>query len=249
MKKISLMILFTSLLGIAHAQNSPAAYFLDKVNSASTGSRIDVNSKGDTILVSEYKTANVKLNSQQSFERYYMGTPYFNNGWYQGKMVLRGGEPVEGLMAYDLVRGSVYFSKNANSQAIELKPDEFSLNGHNFSKFNNEIEGAGNSFYETLVGSQPMLLKMYDCSYSPTKTDVDNGYGSASANAYEGEYSKKEKYYMVIDNKMVLASKKKAFLKSLGKHRTAAMKYVESKKLNLKNQADLIILAKYLGGI
>lgn len=232
---------------IVHAQNSTAAYFMDKINSASTGSRIEVNAKGDTILISEYKTGNVKLNSQQTFERHYLGTPYLNNGWYNGKMVLKGGEPVEGLMAYDLVRKSVYFSKNQHSQAIELKPDEFSINGLNFSKFNDEIEGSGNDFYETLVTSQPMLLKVYDCSYTPVKSDVDNGYGSSSAKAYEGEYSKKEKYYLVVNKKLILVKKKKSFLKSLGRYSSPAIAFVSKEKLNLKSQADIIHLATYLG--
>jgi hypothetical protein len=246
MKKISILVLFTFMTGIAKGQNSTAAYFMDKINSASTGSRIEVNAKGDTILISEYKTGNVKLNSQQTFERHYLGTPYLNNGWYSGKMVLKGGEPVEGVMAYDLVRKSVYFSKNAHSQAIELKPAEFSISGHNFSKFNDEIEGAGNDFYETLVSSQPILLKVYDCSYTPVKTDVDNGYGSSSAKSYEGEYSKKEKYYMVINNKLILVKKKKSFLKSLGKYSSAASGFVSKEKLNLKNQGDIVSLAMHL---
>jgi hypothetical protein len=249
MKYISLLFFTVIISFSSFAQNSTAAYFMDKVNSASTGSRIDVNSKGDTILVSEYKSDNVKLNSQQSFERYYLGTPYFANGWFQGTMVLKGGEPVEGLMAYDLVRGSVYYSQNAHTQAIELKPDEFSIIGHNFSKYQDEIQGAGNYFYETLVATEPRLLKMYDCAYTKTKSDVDNGYGSSAANLYEGTYTKKEKFYMVIDNRPVLVTKKKSFLKSLRKYSSAAEIHTKSAKLNLKNEEDIIKLATHLGNI
>jgi hypothetical protein len=249
MKNIVLLFFIFCITFSSKAQNSTAAYFIDKVNSASTGSRIEVNAKGDTVLISEYTSGNVKLNSVQTFERYYLGTPYLNNGWFQGTMVLKGGEPVEGLMAYDLVRGSVYYSQNAQSQAIELKPDEFSMNGRNFSKYQDEIEGAGSYFYETLVASEPRLLKMYDCTYTTTKSDVDNGYGSSVANKYEGEYSKKEKFYMVIDKRMLLVTKKKSFLKSLRTYSSSAASHTKSANLNLKNEEDIIKLAAYLGNI
>lgn len=244
----TVLLLFTLLIGpiFSFAQNSTAAYFVDKVSAVSTGSRIDVNSRGDTILVSEYDTRNVKQNSNQSYERYYLGTPYLNNGWFKGKVVLEGGEPVEGLMAFNLVRSSVYYSKNKHTTAIELKPTEFSINGHSFSKFKEELSGAGDYYYETLSLDEPMLLKMYDCKYTATKSDVDNGYGSSSAKLYEGEYQKKDKFYLAIDKKLVLVTHKKSFLRNLGKYSEAATAKVKKDKLNLKKQEDIISLSKFL---
>ncbi|AWV98857.1 hypothetical protein [Arcticibacterium luteifluviistationis] len=249
MKKTCLLFTILSISFASFSQNNPAAYFVDKVSAMSTGSRIDVNAEGDTILVSEYDTRNIKQNSNQSYERYYLGTPYLNNGWFKGKVVLEGSEPVEGLMAYNLVRNSVYYSKNQNTTAIELKPTEFTINGHSFSKFKNEIDGAGDFYYETLSLDAPMLLKMYDCKYSSSKSDVDNGYGSAKANKYEGKYEKKEKFYMVIENRMVLVTKKKSFLRSLGTYSQSAMAKVKKDKLNIKKQEDVISLSKYLSSL
>ncbi|MFT5884710.1 MAG: hypothetical protein ACI9IP_001167 [Arcticibacterium sp.] len=249
MKKTFLLLPILSISFSSFSQNSSVAYFIDKFSNESTGSRIDVNAQGDTILVSEYDTRNVKQNSIQSYERYYLGTPYFKNGWFNGKTVLEGGEPVIGLMAYNLVRGSVYYSKNQSTAALELKATEFIINGHSFSKFKDEISGAGDDYYETLLAETPMLLKVYDCKYSTSKSDVDYAYGSAKANKYEGEFEKKDKFYMVIDNRMVLVTKKKSFLRGLGAYSQAATAKVKKDGLNMKKQGDVISLSKHLSNL
>ncbi|MFT6880469.1 MAG: hypothetical protein ACI8UX_001800 [Psychromonas sp.] len=249
MKRIFLLFIILSVCLSSFSQNSSVAYFIDKVSDESTSSRIDINAQGDTILVSEYETKNVRQNSIQSYERYYLGTPYFKNGWFNGEIVLEGSEPVVGLMAYNLVRESVYYSKSQSTGVIELKPTEFIINGHSFSKFKDEISGAGDDYYETLSFEVPMLLKVYDCKYSTSKSDVDYAYGSTKANKYEGKFEKKDKFYMVIDNRMVLVTKKKSFLRRLGDYSQAATAKVKKDRLNMRRQEDVISLSKYLSNI
>ncbi|WP_341227366.1 hypothetical protein [uncultured Arcticibacterium sp.] len=243
--------LFLSLLSISFLSFSQdnVAYFLDKISTASSGSRIDVNADGDTILVSEYNAKNVRLNTTQAFEKKYLGTPYFKNGWFKEKVLLEGGEPVEGLIAFNLEQNTLYYSKNKSTPSVELKPLEFRINGHNFSRYEDEIKGAGDYYYETLSYSEPMLLKLYDCKFIPSSSGVSTGYGSSNSSIYEGEFEKRERFYLVVDNKMVLVSHKKSFLKNLGKYSETASSIVKKDKLNMKKQGDILSLSKSLSEI
>ncbi len=247
MNKLALILIGIFVSSSLRAQNLTPAYFVDRLNMESATSRIDTNDFGEVILVSEFKTNNVKVNSNMEFERYYLGTPFFENGWYKGKVILEGGEPVEGVMAYDLVRNVVYYSKNATTNAIELRPMDFTIGTTQFSKFEGEYSGAGNYYYETLVASSPMLLKQYVAKYSQSKSEVDNGYGSTSTDKYEGEYVKEIKYYVALDGRLNLVKNKKAFFRSLGPYSEEATAYVRREKLKIGDEEDTIKLITYLG--
>lgn len=82
MKKLAFSTFLILCAAIAFSQNNPTAYFIDRMNLQSSGSRIDTNSRGEVILVSEYKNRNVKQVSDADYSRMYMGTPFFENGWY-----------------------------------------------------------------------------------------------------------------------------------------------------------------------
>ena len=249
MRKILLLLLLLEPLSNAYSQNNPTAYFIDQLNMVSTSSRIDTNAYGEVITVSEFKQNNVKLNAGMEMERYFLGTPFFMNGWYKGKVALEGSEPVSGLMAYDLNKNKLYYSKNQNSQAVELQPNDFTINGVQFSKFEGEYSGAGNYYYETLIMENPMLLKQYDCNYTQTKTQADHGYGSGSSSKYEGEFVQTVKYYFALDKRMNLVKNKKSFFRSMGEYSEDSFAYSKKEKLNLKKEEDIIKLGRYLAGL
>lgn len=160
--------------------------------------------------------------------------------------MLEGGDPVEGLTAYDLNTNVVYYSPGPNKNAVELKPTDFTIEDVRFSQYKDEYSGAGAYYYETLHLGKVSLLKQYDCTYIQTKSDVDNGYGSGQNSPYEGEYKKAEKLYLVVNNTMNLVKNKKAFCKSLGDYYDKAKQYSSKNKLNINKEEDAIQLAKYL---
>ncbi len=248
MNKLLLLSLFCFSVIAALAQNNPPAYFVDRMNLQASDSRIDTNSRGEVILVSEYKNRNVRQVADTDYTRMYLGTPFFENGWYQGKVVLQGSEPVEGLMAFDLNKNVVYYSPGPNKNSVELRPTDFTIKGKKFSQFKDEFTGAGAYYYETLVYGEVMLLKQYECTYVQTKSDVDNGYGSGQTSPYEGEYKKTEKLYLVVENALNLVKNKKVFYNSLGKHSDKAREYASKNKLNLNKEEDVIQLARHLSG-
>lgn len=232
---------------LVQSQTRETSYFLNQLSTASTGSEVRVNDKGDTILVSTYGGANVQLNTQMRMEVKYLGTPYYRNLWFKGQARLKGGEPSKGVLAFNVVKGVVYFaSQGSNLPAIEVKPERFALDGLVFYNFEDVYEGASTFYYNILVNSEPKLLKQYSGRYVQTKGDVEDAYGDSSTQEYEGKFLKEEAYYFVIQNQLVLVNRKKSFIKSLGPYEQKAKKIVQQEKLNLKKQSDIIKLAEML---
>ncbi|UBM59943.1 hypothetical protein LAG90_04680 [Marinilongibacter aquaticus] len=229
---------------IAKAQNTN--YFQPRISTESNYSRIDTNAQGQVVLISGYKSSNVRMNSINEFEKKYLGTPFFKNGWYTGSFILSGGKSVEGLMAYDLVKNQVYYSQNTNSNAQTFRPDDFTINDTHFTKLKGEYSRAGDFYYEILADGNYLLLKQYTCDYKPTKTDVDNGYGSNANREFEGEYKKEEKLYLTYEGQLILVKNKKKFYRSLGELYSKAYGFSKEKKLNISKEDDAIALVEHL---
>lgn len=243
-------ILFLMLLFYCfYSEAQESAYIVNSVSNTSKQSRIDTNSNGDVMLVSFYDQKNIQNNSYLKMEKYYKGTPFFMNGWYKGQMEIPGSKTVAGTMAYDLVNSVIYYIADPKLNAVELRPKGFTINDISFYNFKDEIKGAGNFYYETILTTEPRLLKQYTCTYSDINSALDNGYTTSSSSFYEGEYIKKENYYLIIDGKLELVSNKKRFLKSLGNYQNRAEKIIKENKLSLKNNEDIVFFAQKLGEI
>ena len=79
----------------------------------------------DTVLISSYNNTNFRQNVQNELEFTYKGTPYFQNGWFKGKVTLTAdSKPGIGVIAFDLVKNQVFFTFSKDKEAIEIKPYE-----------------------------------------------------------------------------------------------------------------------------
>ena len=96
--KLILSVFLLFIYFITQGQNQGTAMFIDKLSLVSSDSRIEVNEKGDTILISEYRNPNIKLQTNSDLTKIYKGTPFFKNGWFLGSMVINGSVTKDGLM-------------------------------------------------------------------------------------------------------------------------------------------------------
>jgi hypothetical protein len=247
MKFVSASILFLSgISSLLMGQNIPRQYFIDQLKIQSSESRIEKNKDGNTILISEFRGENVKLQSRMDMTRTYLGTPYFGDQWYMGSMYFKGGKEVNGVMAYNLVNNTLYYSLNENVQAIEVNPDKFTLGEVTFQSFDNQFIGTANFYYEAISDGEPKLLKQYIDTFVQLNSNDGSSYGSNPQGDYEGEFVKSSKYYIVIQKKLVLVTKKRSFIKSLGPYQKKAKVFVDHNHLNLKKEEDIINLIQHL---
>lgn len=100
------MIAFTQL--DTFGQSNAPLFFFDQLSILASDCKIEIIGN-DTVLVSEYKNPNIKLQSRNDFARVYKGTPFFNNGWFNGSVSLAGGGISKGYMAFNLVTNSLFF--------------------------------------------------------------------------------------------------------------------------------------------
>lgn len=202
--------------------------------------RIAINDKGDTTLVAYYKMQNSINNSIQEFTRVFKGTPFFKNGWYKGTMSSESGKDMKFLMAYNVEKNVVYIVKNSISDAIAVRPEEFTIEGHTFRKYEN-------IFLETLhMRRENILLKGYDCVLSSSFVEK-TGYEPEGGEAvYAGEFRKSHKYFTIQEDMLrVVSMGKKALLTFPKGKRPLLEQFVRTNHINLKSEQGLIEVFKY----
>jgi hypothetical protein len=239
------LLFFASTLGTL-GQNKQKLYFMDQLKIQSSDSRIEKNKDGIAILISEYRGENVKLQSRMDMTRTYLGTPYFGDQWFMGHMSFTVGKDVSGVMAYNMVNSTLYYSLNENVQAVEVKPNIFTLNGVTFQTLDSEFKGTAGHYYEILSNGEPKLLKQHIGKYIQLNATDGSTYGSNSQDDYEGSFEKIAKYYLVIQKELVLVSNKKRFYKSMGPYAKKGKTISDEKHLDMRKEEDILKLVSSL---
>lgn len=215
-------------------------YFIREAKIADNNeTRIVINAKGDTTLVAHYKSQNSMNNTLQEFTKVFKGTPFFKNGWYKGTMRSENGKDLSFLMAYNIQKNVLYIVENAQSDAVAVRPDEFTIEGHTFRKHED-------IFLETLYMQQNILLKGYDCILS-TGNAIKTGYDAQGGDAeYEGEFRKYHKYFTIQDDMLRVVSMGKKALQAFPKGKRPLLEqFVRTRNINLKTEQGLIEVFKY----
>lgn len=238
--KISLAFTFLLLFSkqiFGQITNNKYDYFLRKMQIAgSSDSKIVVNkNNGDTTFQAYYNSRDVVNNTQQEFTKTYKGTPFFKNGWYKGKISTESGKDMEFLMAFNMQKNELYIVEDVKKDAITIKPEAFTIQGHHFSKFEN-------AYYEVIHISKNTLLKEYSCvlhSNSAEKT------GYESSTEYEGEFVKSSKFFILKDESVIQLPRGKNFLNLFGEKKPLVEQYVKANNINLKTENGLVSTFKY----
>ncbi|WP_337044497.1 hypothetical protein [Emticicia sp. 17c] len=216
-------------------------YFLRETKIAdNNNTRIVITDKGDTTLVAEYKSQDVVNKTHQEFTKVYKGTPYFKNGWYNGKIGSESGKDLSFLMAYNLQKQVVYIVEKPDADATPVRPDEFTIAGHTFRKYEN-------IFLETLYMQKNILLKSYECVLSADGFFEKTGYEAQGGEfAYQGEFRKSYKYFTIQDDLLRAVSIGKKALQTFPRAKRGALqRYVKENGINLKTEEGLVAVFRY----
>lgn len=234
---VSLLVLCVAA-NFAVAQNDITTFFIDKINIAANDSRIEVRPNGDTVLVSDYLSRNVKNLSKQDFLKIYKGTPYFRNGWYPATLYVDG-RAIKGTVAYNVLNNFVYFTVSSQMEAQPLTPKSFTVAGHEFKRYDDVYKKAYNFYYEQVASTPVVVLKEYKCKYVPLKSNEKTGYETEDGSDYEGVFEKFEKFYLVLDGKLQLLKFNKAFLGLFGSKASQVENYIKQHKLDATKHGDI----------
>ncbi|RYU96275.1 hypothetical protein [Emticicia agri] len=215
-------------------------YFIrDSRISDNNQTKIVINDKGDTTLVAHYKSQDGPSRTFQEFTKVFKGTPFFKNGWYKGIMSSENGKDMSFLMAYNIQKNVVYVVENAKMDAVAVRPEEFTIEGHTFRKYED-------IFLETLYMQRNILLKGYSCVLSTgysEKTGYDTQSGTA---AYEGEFRKYHKYFTIQDDMLRAVPTGKKALQTFPKGKRPLLEqFVKTNHINLKTEQGLIEVFRY----
>jgi hypothetical protein len=231
-----LLFLFSNEI-FGQITNNKYDYFLRKMQIAgSSDSKIVVNkNNGDTTFQAYYNSRDVVNNTQQEFTKTYKGTPFFKNGWYKGKISTESGKDMEFLMAFNMQKNELYIVEDVKKDAITIKPEAFTIQGHHFSKFEN-------AYYEIVHISKNTLLKEYSCVLHSSNTEKT---GYEASGEYEGEFVKSSKFFILKDESVIQLPRGKNFLNLFGDKKPLVEEYVKTKNINLKSENGLVSTFKY----
>jgi hypothetical protein len=215
-------------------------YFIREAKIADNNkTRIVINNRGDTTLVAQYHSQDVVNKTLQEFTKVFKGTPYFKNGWYQGTMSSESGKDLNFLMAYNIQKNVVYIVENPESDAVAIRPEEFTIEGHTFRKYEN-------IFLETLYMRQNILLKGYDCILSTGNFEKTGYEAQGGEFSYEGEFKKYQKYFTIQDDMLRVVPLGKKALQTFPKGKRPLLEqFIRTRNINLKTEQGLIEVFKY----
>lgn len=239
-----IVIIVTNFGQIYAQERAPQhTYAILNATSAAVDSRIEVATNGDTVLISKYVVQNTSNNTRQFFEKTYKGTPFFKNTWAQGDIYFADGSIVKGTLAYNLTNNIIYYSLGKISEAVEAKPEGFTIKDITFRKIDEKYENPISGYVETIFGSAKVdLFRQYNCIYHPKITGERTGYESNNGD-YEGEFHKSSKLYLGYNKNLLELKTNNGIYKQFGEYQKAIEKFGKENKLNPKKEEDVIKLA------
>ncbi|CAH0995861.1 hypothetical protein EMA8858_01989 [Emticicia aquatica] len=233
------LLLFSNEI-FGQISNNKYDYFLRKIQvPGSSDSRIVVNKKnGDTTLQAYYNSRDVVNNTNQEFTKIYKGTPFFKNGWFRGKLSSEGGKELEFLMAFNIQKNELYIVEDLNKDAVTIKPESFTIEGHHFSKFLN-------AYYEVIYISNNTLLKEHSCVLHANSIEKTGYEASGGTGEYEGEFVKTSKFFLLKGEEVVQFPKGKHFYALFGDKKPLIEEYIKLNNINLKSENGIVSTLKY----
>ena len=228
----------TSLLSLSQ-ENRDKLINSSRIYYSAVSSNLEINFKGDTSTVYDFKFFQYFDSSLLNYSITYRNTPFYNNKWYSSSIFSENGEKVKGVMAFNLQTNSLFFAVYPNAKTIEIKPNEFTLNGKKLKKYKDISGQAGDVYYQQLVAGDVEVYKQYYCSLIATNRD---GY-LPSLNGYDGEFNKENRYFTIFGNKMTTVGSN---FKVFGLFASQAKAYAKKQNLKLSRERDLIKIATYI---
>lgn len=239
--KTYLLFIFIICLGFSSnsQEKSGYNYFVQDIKTPDNSTQIEINKKGDTVLVAYYKVNNLISRSNQDFTKVYKGTPFFRNGWYKGVLRTDNGASLNFTMAYNIQKEEVYLASIPGQDATVMRPQSFTLLGHTFRQYKNQ-------YYEVIYEGGSQLWKEYQCTLHLSKSGQRTGYeAEGGVNEYDGEFVKSVKYYLKEEDRLKEIPSKNRLFKLFGDKSADVKNYAKNAKLNLSAEHSLVTIFRF----
>lgn len=237
------VLLFSSEI-FGQISNNKYDYFLRKLQiPGSSDTKIVVNKNGDTTLQAYYNSRDVVNNTHQDFMKIYKGTPFFKNGWYKGTISTESSRDMEFLMAFNVQKNELYVVEDPQKDAISIKPEAFTIEGHHFSQFNK-------AYYEVIYISKNTILKEHSCTLTGNGTTEKTGYeASGGVGEFEGEFIKSSKLMLLKQDEVVQLPRGKQLFNLFGDNKPLVEEFAKANKINLKSENGIVNIFKYYNSL
>ncbi len=206
------------------------------------GTSIEVLADGQKVLIEKFNIA--EKNTK------YKGTPFFENVNFTSCTIYQNGLAQMGELLFNIEKNQlVQFSDDNFKTLTIVRPDSFKIGNVKFVKLNGRYQDAGNQYYQEIYNDgQNQLYKLNLAKLkTPNKTSqVSNvAYPINQLEKYDGYFEHTAEYYMPNGPYFIQIRPNGKFLNSLGFFSKDLDWYVSTKKLNLKNEKDIIDFVKY----
>lgn len=180
------------------------------------------------------------------------GSPYLSDSWHKGFVKFSNGTTYKDVeLKFDQVKGQVLYRKPGDEEVVMSFGDpveEFLISDVGtsllsrdkyFIKDKQSTGFAGSIYYEVLFNGATKLLKR-----SAKYVTEQSQYNSATKTKVIDE---KFTYYLLSESgdKIEVKKDKKSLIAAMGNKKDVVEAYINDKKLNLKNEGDLINLVTY----
>ncbi|WP_316832682.1 hypothetical protein [Pedobacter aquatilis] len=174
------------------------------------------------------------------------GTPYLNEEWTKGTVVLENGTKSGSLdLKFDLVAQELIFkdaSGNPLNFANRVKEFVLQSSGNNQQLYRRNFpkteDSTPDDFFQVISDKNVKLLKRTKKFIIDTKQ-----YASSTV---DRSIEERTAYYILSGNTLIKVSNAKNLQKAFPKVSAELETYLSKNKLNTKNEADLILIANYL---
>lgn len=219
--------------------------FRDKYQVGGNESRIEVMPNKDTVFITKFNYRNPNTTSIDEVEMVYLGTPLFQNAWYNNSIIYVDGAATKGNAAFNLTSSEVLFSAKDIANPVKVKPDSFLVAGHLFIHLQKKNILALNTYYEQIFKSpKNVLYKSYKCVYKPNAIHQQTGY-DVLKNDYEGSFIKSYEFHYTENEQLIELRRNSSIFKAFGDRKNDVEKYAKKNNLNPKNEKDLVEIFKY----
>jgi hypothetical protein len=180
------------------------------------------------------------------FTRLVEGSPYFNDNWMKGNVVINGGGQYSGIyLKLDLYDNEVHFQDQKGNEMIATIPIQkvflvdtaaqrvYNFINGEFIQANSRVKG----WYQLLSEGKALLLKKFNKQMQEFKP-----FGSATV---EQSIITSSRYYILSDGKFTEIKKIKEIAGILIDKKTEITQYVKSNNLPGKTDPDFITLINY----
>jgi len=189
--------------------------------------------------------------STAKYVRVVEGSPYFNESWMKGKVVMNRGARYDSiLLRLDLLENALHYLAKDRQEMIATSPVKSiilsdSVSGKEYPFVNSLfLQATGTiqpGWYQLLATGQVALFKRFVKTISENKP-----YGSATVE----QIITTSVHYFVMVNSVFIAIKKFKELPDLLKDKKNELKaYITSKNLSGKSDADYLALISYYNGL